>query len=78
MDEDVIDIKLAPLREKQAKCSHPSFKCSICGLYRDNVENEYVQIIRGLLLKIEELKKTQDKPVVFVSYSKSLIDTHIF
>ena len=77
MDEELIDFKLAPLREKQAKCSHPSFKCSLCGLYKDNVENEYIQIIRGLLLQIEELKKTQDTPVVFVTYSEKLIDTHV-
>jgi len=27
------------LREKQGKCHHPSFKCSLCKLYKDNLHD---------------------------------------
>ena len=40
---------LSRIREDQAKCSHPSFKCSLCCLYKDNIENDYKTIIKGLL-----------------------------
>jgi len=38
------------LREKQSNCIHPSWKCSLCGLYKDNIKDEQ-------RLKIEYLEK---------------------
>lgn len=46
------------LRKKQAKCPHYSYKCSLCGLYKDNLENKYVRTIRGLLKIIDDYEKT--------------------
>ena len=53
------DAKLARLRENQDKCTHvfkhpetdcicPSFKCSLCGVYKDNLENSYIKEMKRL------------------------------
>lgn len=31
------DLQEARLREKQAKCNHPSLRCSVCHLYQDEL-----------------------------------------
>jgi hypothetical protein len=46
------------LRKKQANCVHPSFRCSCCGLYKDNLHNKYVRTIRALLKIIDDYEKT--------------------
>lgn len=46
------------LRKKQAHCCHPSMKCSCCGLYKDNLHNQYVRTIGTLLKIIEDYEKT--------------------
>lgn len=51
MDED--SKKDLQLRKKQANCQHPSMKCSCCGLYKDNLHNEYARTISNLLKIIE-------------------------
>lgn len=38
------------LREKQGNCIHPSWKCSLCGVYKDNIKDEQ-------RLKIEYLEQ---------------------
>ena len=42
------------LRKKQCNCCHPSMKCSLCGLYKDNLHNKYVRTIRALLKIIDD------------------------
>lgn len=41
------------LRKKQSTCHHYSWKCSCCGLYKDNLQNEYAKTISDLLKIIE-------------------------
>ena len=52
-----MDDELTPqevnLRKKQSTCKHYSYKCSCCGLYKDNLQNEYVKTIANLLKIIE-------------------------
>lgn len=50
------DKKELRIREKQCKCNHTYFKCPQCGLYKDNLFNEYkAQIdILETLLDIDE------------------------
>jgi hypothetical protein len=53
------------LREKQCKCSHPSFKCPLCGLYRDNVLNEYrikIEVLEALLDTYDEILTRNNYP----------------
>jgi hypothetical protein len=45
------------LRKKQANCQHPSFKCSCCGLYKDNLHNEYAHTIANLLRIIDTYER---------------------
>lgn len=47
-----------PLRKKQAACKHYSFKCSCCGLYKDNLRNEYARTIFSLLKIIDQYERT--------------------
>ena len=53
MEED-LTLQEIQLRKKQATCRHTSYKCSCCGLYKDNLYNEYSKTI-GDLLKIIEV-----------------------
>lgn len=46
--------EFAKLREKQHECIHPSWKCSVCGLYRDNIKNEQRIKIEFLEQKIAQ------------------------
>jgi len=48
------------LRKKQATCHHYSFKCSCCGLYKDNMHNEYARTIANLLKIIEVYERALD------------------
>lgn len=69
VDEDTyINQETIELREKQATCSHPSFRCSLCKLYRDNVNSQYRQIIRELLRKLETTQDNDDRVVVKIKY----------
>lgn len=46
------------LREKQSKCSHPSFVCCLCGIYQDNLFNDYqvkIEAQEMVILYLEEL-----------------------
>jgi hypothetical protein len=51
--EDELSIQDLQLRKKQATCIHASYKCSCCGLYKDNLHNEYARTIDNLLKVIE-------------------------
>lgn len=53
-DDNVKDIRL---REKQYKCKHPSFKCPLCGLYKDNV----FEINRIRIEVLEHILDSYDK-----------------
>lgn len=46
--EDYIDKTLLKLRKKQAKCIHPSVRCSLCGLYEDRIKRQDRQRIAYL------------------------------
>jgi len=35
-------------RKKQEQCLHPSFTCSLCSLYKDNINSEQSKRIREL------------------------------
>lgn len=50
----------ARLREKQAVCPHPSFKCSLCGKYKDNLFNEYRAEIDVLLMILNHYEHILD------------------
>lgn len=52
MDDD-FSKKDLQLRKKQATCKHFSYKCSCCGLYKDNLHNEYARTIVHLLKIID-------------------------
>jgi len=43
-DEPIFRIEKA-LRKKQSKCMHPSFRCTLCNLYKDNLvlRDQYIQ-----------------------------------
>lgn len=69
-EDDYISRETMRLREKQAKCNHPSYKCSLCGLYKDNIENEYKTIIKGLL---EQLHRQE---TAYVCKEEITIVTH--
>lgn len=56
MDDDFIK-EDHQLRKKQANCIHPSFKCSCCGLYKDNLHNEYARTIANLLKIIDTYER---------------------
>lgn len=45
------------LREKQGKCQHPSFKCSLCKLYQDNLHDHQQQRIFLLEQTVAYLEK---------------------
>jgi DNA-directed RNA polymerase subunit RPC12/RpoP len=80
-EQDYISRQDARIREKQATCLHPSFKCSICGKYIDNLLNEQQAEIEILHLIIGELqKKLTIHSIPFVAYTKvinhSIIDTY--
>ena len=52
------DTKELSLREKQCKCPHYSFKCPLCGLYKDNLfeRNRYkIELLESLLEINEEI-----------------------
>lgn len=51
------DVKL---REKQAKCSHPSFKCGLCGAYKDNLFNMYQSETDVLLVLLDHYEHLMD------------------
>lgn len=50
----------ARLRERQHICPHPSFKCSLCGIYKDNLFNEYQAEIDVLLIILDNYEKLLD------------------
>ena len=50
--DDYVD---AALREKQAKCSHPSVRCSLCGLYKDQINRQDTIRIAYLEYLLSEL-----------------------
>lgn len=55
---EFIDQKLAPLREKQWKCTHPSKKCLVCGLAEDNIINEHraeIEVLYSIIAAQDEL-----------------------
>ena len=58
MDED--SKQDLQLRKKQANCKHYSWKCSCCGLYKDNLHNEYARTIANLLKIIEVYERALD------------------
>jgi len=61
MDEQSFSFREeARLREKQAICMHPSYKCSLCGVYKDNLFNEYQAQIDVLLLILDHYERTLD------------------
>jgi len=45
------------IRKKQATCIHPSFRCSCCSLYKDNLHNEYAKTIANLLRIIDTYER---------------------
>ena len=57
---DILPRQEILLREKQAQCKHPSFKCSICGKYKDNLFNEYQAEIDILLILLEHYESILD------------------
>ena len=59
------DKKELSLREKQCKCSHPSFKCPLCGLFKDNLFNEYrvkIEVLESLLDTYDEILTRNNYP----------------
>ena len=51
------------LREEQHKCSHPSWKCSVCKLYKDNIINDYranIEVLKAILSIYEDLLYTHN------------------
>lgn len=57
------------LRKKQATCKHPSFKCSCCSLYKDNLHNEYANTIADLLQLITSYERALGiESTVFIKY----------
>lgn len=49
------DSELWAFREKQGVCNHPSFKCSVCGVFKDNITAEYI-VIQDLRKKVDYLE----------------------
>ena len=58
--DDELSIQEIQIRKKQATCKHPSFKCSCCSLYKDNLHNEYARTIANLLKIIYVYERALD------------------
>lgn len=73
MDEELqqesINQQDIELREHQARCIHPSYKCSLCGLYKDNLINEYKETIKNLLE--DKVSILEEKEVRYIIYLTS-------
>jgi len=68
-EDDFISREERRMREKQAVCNHPSFKCSICGKYKDNIVNDYkseIELLRLVLGEYERLLVINN--IDFISY----------
>jgi len=62
------------IRKKQQDCIHPSFKCSLCGIYQDNLFNlqkEQIRILRKLVIYYEQELTRHEEPVIPLKYMES-------
>ena len=55
---DYIDVQLIPFREKQYNCKHPSWRCSCCQLFKDNIMNDHKKELESLkaIIRQKELE----------------------
>ena len=60
--------QFARLREKQSDCIHPSFKCSLCGLYKDNIKDEQRLKIEYLEQQVAQYEFLIRNLGIFVSF----------
>lgn len=63
-DMDTLDIYSIVKMNVREECRHPSFKCSLCGKYADNIRDSQREEISTLKAEIAELKKTLEKFMV--------------
>lgn len=63
-DSDSMDIYSIVKMGVREECRHPSFKCSLCGKYVDNIRDSQREEISTLKAKIVELEKTLEKYMV--------------
>lgn len=79
--EEFFSREEARLREKQSVCQHPSFKCSLCNLYKDNIVNDYQTEIDVLLVILDLYENLLDKnniphPSYFDYLNNGIIDEY--